>query len=261
MSFEEDSEAWTWQDLAGDSSLALSDLLNDFDLTQGEEISADSQGSREPESSSFAGVSPPLKRRRMLQFSEAVRFEDKQNGGFEDHSGDLQMSDPVGSDSFLFCRNEDLSGESLENSSETWMAGCINEGEMPDISDDPNASGGFDDQIDISEFCNLLQPGVDADTPQAQIGNPPSDLPAGKQKTRGKVTYPFALIKPCGVQGDVTLNDINHKISSTSTLLQVQDCTRAKPVHKSAISGKTVVACTKVHTEGNGSIIIMRTRG
>ncbi|KAH9313689.1 hypothetical protein KI387_022316, partial [Taxus chinensis] len=223
----------------------LSEWLSDFDLTQAQEISADSQGSREPASSSFTGNSPPLKRRRMLQFSNAVGLSAQQNGGFEDRNGESLMADPVGSDSFLLCRNEELSSESLDTNSETWMAGCINEGEIPDISDDPNGPGGFDDQIDISEFCTLLQSEVDGNPPQAQASNPPSAVLEEKQKSRTKVIYPFALVKPCGMQGDVTLNDINQKISSSSPLLQVQGGMAAQHLPRSTYSGKTVVACTK----------------
>jgi len=78
------------------------------------------------------------------------------------------------------------------------------------------------------------------------------------------VVYPFALIKPCGVQGDVTLKDINQRIHapppSRSKQKMDEDPFTAYPT--SAFSGKPVVHKTKIRTEGGkGSITIMRTKG
>lgn len=80
------------------------------------------------------------------------------------------------------------------------------------------------------------------------------------------VAYPFALIKPCGVQGDVTLKDINQRIHSPvlskSKHAKNEDSSHCYPT--SAFSGKPVVVVveTKIRTEGGkGSITIMRTKG
>lgn len=79
------------------------------------------------------------------------------------------------------------------------------------------------------------------------------------------VAYPFNLLKPNSAHGDVTLSDINRRIKSPSTRASRRQGLRED--HKSStqsglgLSGKAVVECTKIHTEGNGTITIMKTRG
>lgn len=90
-----------------------------------------------------------------------------------------------------------------------------------------------------------------------------SFLKAPKKLVTG-VAYPFALIKPCGAQGDVTLKDINQRIHSppSSTSKQKLDEDPSTSYPTSAFSGKPVVLKTKIHTKGGrGSITIMRTKG
>jgi hypothetical protein len=86
-----------------------------------------------------------------------------------------------------------------------------------------------------------------------------------KGKSSNRVVFPFALVKPSAAQGDVTLNDINrHLLCPPPMPVQNANATNiAKPPAQSGagLSGKSVVACTKIHTEGNGTITIMRTRG
>lgn len=90
-----------------------------------------------------------------------------------------------------------------------------------------------------------------------------------KAKVSTPIAYPFALVKPSGAQGDVTLNDINQRILSPppKPLPQQQpsavseDKSPQPLISGSGLSGKSIVACTKIHTEGNGTITIMRTRG
>lgn len=304
MSFGGDNQAWDWQDeefrLDADSPLAISRSLWD-ELTQSEEdsrnlfettpikgygesecpaSSGDSQGSMQHGNR----ASPHMKRRRMLQFAAPdsenasigdqqmaptfASFEDCRNSLMDDDA-DLQISDPVSSASFWFSRNEETHSsvsESFDQSSESWMARCFNDGEMPSNSDDKNAVAGFDDQIDVSEFCTLQAPDMDTEMWQEPASPAPKTVPPSA-KTNGTrlatpVAYPFALIKPCGVQGDVTLNDINRRISGQSSrLTHARDNMPTQPVSTSAFSGKAVVALTKIHTEGKGSITIMRTKG
>lgn len=88
----------------------------------------------------------------------------------------------------------------------------------------------------------------------------------GKAKLATPVAYPFAVVKPSGVEGDVTLNDINQRISMPPTRpIQHPVGDHAKPSSAassgSGLSGKAVVALTKIHTEGKGTITIMRTKG
>lgn len=83
-------------------------------------------------------------------------------------------------------------------------------------------------------------------------------------KLASSVAYPFALIKPSGVHGNVTLKDINQRIRtpppSKSKPNSDEDASPSYPT--SAFSGKPVVVKTKICTEGGkGSITIMRTKG
>lgn len=79
-------------------------------------------------------------------------------------------------------------------------------------------------------------------------------------KVTSSVVYPFDFVKPCGVHGDVTLNDINQRISTPPLPKKNESASVLYPT--SAFSGKPVVGKTKIRTEGGkGSITIMRTKG
>lgn len=85
--------------------------------------------------------------------------------------------------------------------------------------------------------------------------------------TSTRVVYPFAVVKPGGIEGDVTLNDINERILMPPTRpvrhpvgdFACRSC--VSPQGSSGISGKAVVALTKIHTQGKGTITIIRTKG
>lgn len=94
------------------------------------------------------------------------------------------------------------------------------------------------------------------------LGRKPCVLPP--TNLASSVAYPFALIKPCGVHGDVTLKDINQRILTPTPfkLMHEKDDDPAVSYPTSAFSGKPVVVKTKIRTEGGkGSITIMRTKG
>ncbi|OVA01625.1 hypothetical protein BVC80_9073g60 [Macleaya cordata] len=160
--------------------------------------------------------------------------------------------------------------ESLDQSSDMWLSNCFNDGAMHFNSDDINFSGGADDQLDISEFCNI-PPEKQADAVQQCATPPPHIVFKGRKsymrtptKVASSVAYPFALIKPCGVHGDVTLKDINQRIRTPPPSISKHDKDEeASPSYPtSAFSGKPVVVKTKIRTEGGkGSITIMRTKG
>lgn len=82
-------------------------------------------------------------------------------------------------------------------------------------------------------------------------------------KLSSSVAYPFALIKPSGGHGDLTLNEINQRIHAPPrSKLKHKVEEDVGPYITSAFSGKPVVGRTKIRTEGGrGSITIMRTRG
>lgn len=81
-----------------------------------------------------------------------------------------------------------------------------------------------------------------------------------------KIAYPFDVVKPGGVEGDVTLKDINHRILMRPKKpiphpvgdYAAHPC--ASPASGFGISGKSVVALTKIHTQGGGTITIIRTK-
>ena len=81
-----------------------------------------------------------------------------------------------------------------------------------------------------------------------------------------RVVYPFAVVKPGGREGDVTLNDINERILMPPTRPvkhPVGDfaCRPCVSPHGPGLSGKAVVALTKIQTQGRGTITIIRTKG
>ncbi|KAJ8574254.1 hypothetical protein K7X08_026059 [Anisodus acutangulus] len=87
-----------------------------------------------------------------------------------------------------------------------------------------------------------------------------------KKRMAGKIVYPFGLVKPGGQEGDVTLNDINERILMRPTRPvrhPVGDfaCRPTVSPTGPGLSGKTIVALTKIHTRGRGTITILRTRG
>ncbi|PON59018.1 XRI1-like protein [Trema orientale] len=94
--------------------------------------------------------------------------------------------------------------------------------------------------------------------------------PSGKKKKRAavitRVVYPFAVVKPGGREGDVTLNDINERILMPPTRPvrhPVGDfaCRPCVSPHGPGLSGKAVVALTRIQTQGRGTITIIRTKG
>ncbi|KAK7359537.1 hypothetical protein VNO77_01498 [Canavalia gladiata] len=87
-----------------------------------------------------------------------------------------------------------------------------------------------------------------------------------KKVITGRVVYPFAMVKPGGREGDVTLNDINERILMPPTRPvrhPVGDfaCRPCVSAEGPGLSGKAVVALTRIHTQGRGTITIIRTKG
>ncbi|XP_039015048.1 uncharacterized protein LOC120145226 isoform X1 [Hibiscus syriacus] len=87
-----------------------------------------------------------------------------------------------------------------------------------------------------------------------------------KKRVITRVVYPFALVKPGGIDGDTTLNDINERILMPPTRPvrhPVGDfaCRPCVSADGPGLSGKAVVALTKIHTQGRGTITIIRTKG
>lgn len=77
--------------------------------------------------------------------------------------------------------------------------------------------------------------------------------------------HPFVAVKPAGLQGDVTLDDINKKIL-TRPARPVRHpvgefaCSPTVSFGGPGLSGKSVVSILKIQTRGTGSITIIRTK-
>ncbi|XP_010502208.1 PREDICTED: uncharacterized protein LOC104779539 [Camelina sativa] len=96
----------------------------------------------------------------------------------------------------------------------------------------------------------------------------PSSSNCGNKNKRliTKLVYPFGLVKPGGKENDVTLHDINERILMTPSRPvrhPVGDFASRPCVsgHGPGLSGKAVVALTKIQTQGRGTITIIRTKG
>ncbi|KFK43709.1 hypothetical protein AALP_AA1G162900 [Arabis alpina] len=81
-----------------------------------------------------------------------------------------------------------------------------------------------------------------------------------------RVVYPFGVVKPGGREEDVTLNDINKRIlmPTARPVRHPVGVFAGRPsvsAHGPGLSGKAVVAFTKIQTLGRGTITIIRTKG
>ncbi|MQL98425.1 hypothetical protein Taro_031132 [Colocasia esculenta] len=213
------------------------------------------------------------KRRRMLQFNsdDADSISMELSSAFiKSKIGDSFMEEGVNNENMQWVSGFLDGQEGLDQSSEHWLASCFNENEIHFSSDEINISGTSDDHADISEQCNVVlhketvtAPAMVSTTPCSKFKGQKSYIRTPTKMT-SSVAYPFALIKPCGVQGDVTLKDINQRIHAP-VLLKTEDAKNEDSSDcypMSAFSGKPVVVKTKIRTEGGkGSITIMRTRG
>lgn len=92
-----------------------------------------------------------------------------------------------------------------------------------------------------------------------------SGFEESKRRVITRVVYPFALVKPGGFKGDITLNDINERILMPPTRPvkhPVGDfaCRPMVSPNGPGLSGKAVVALTRIQTHGRGTITIIRTK-
>ncbi|MCL7033249.1 hypothetical protein MKW94_019232 [Papaver nudicaule] len=158
--------------------------------------------------------------------------------------------------------------DGLDQLSDTRLSNCFKDGSIHFDSEDLDFSLVADIEIDVSEYCNI--PPEKYDSVQQCPTPPPHKVFQGREpvmltptKVASSVVYPFTIVKPCGVHGDVTLKDINKKILTPPPKPKHgKDGELASPYPISAFSGKPVVVKTKIHTEeGKGSITIMRTKG
>ncbi|KAK9082607.1 hypothetical protein Scep_029078 [Stephania cephalantha] len=229
------------------------------------------------EKEEYKESSSQVKRRRMLQFgthpADSLYCDEQMPPAFMKLKGREDLMEETAPDGLQWAPgfSEGRCGnEGVDKFSESWISNCFSGDEMHFNSDDMNVSGDSSDQIDISEFCNI-PPEMETDMVQdCPTPARPRVFFKGRKsfmrtptKMASSIVYPFALIKPCAVQGDVTLKDINQRIRTpppSKSNDKDDDATASYPT--SAFSGKPVVVKTKIRTEGGkGSITIMRTKG
>ncbi|KZV31392.1 hypothetical protein F511_05496 [Dorcoceras hygrometricum] len=111
---------------------------------------------------------------------------------------------------------------------------------------------------DKENLCNIRDPIV-----SSGVNNDPKKK--SKRALWKVVMSPFALVKPGGYEGDVTLNDINKRIlmPPTRAVRHPVGEFASRPLvspEGPGLSGKAVVAFTKIQTHGRGTVTIIRTR-
>ncbi|KAK4782058.1 hypothetical protein SAY86_016160 [Trapa natans] len=216
-----------------------------------------------------------MKRRRMLQFDshsvDPLLCCRETSSAFLRSYGRDGSVEEIFVDAPQWDSRQEGSCDDADQSTDLWLANCLNDTDMNTSHDDVNYSGSPSDvQIDISEFWNDLdhsnasmdQPQVTR-TPQKIIFRGRKSFTCSPPKLASSVAYPFTFIKPCGVHGDVTLNDINQRIQGPHPHEMQQS--KEDPLtsyQTSVFSGKPVVGKMKIRTEGGrGSITVTRTKG
>ncbi|GLT96809.1 hypothetical protein SLE2022_144070 [Rubroshorea leprosula] len=134
------------------------------------------------------------------------------------------------------------------------------------VQDEPiSTSASSEEQNNASE---VKTPSSSSSYKTKYFFNSGRDVDGNDKKKRliTRVVYPFALVKPGGREGDVTLNDINERILMPPTRPvrhPVGDfaCRPCVSADGPGLSGKAVVALTRIHTQGRGTITIIRTKG
>ncbi|KAI3925452.1 hypothetical protein MKW92_048666 [Papaver armeniacum] len=125
------------------------------------------------------------------------------------------------------------------------------------------------EQLDRKEMISPLSTSyLDSVTKDLEDKHSSSSRPKRTAGNRGrKVAYPFNVVKPGGIEGDVTLSDINNRLlmPPTRPIKHPVGDMACLPVCVSTggpgLSGKAVVAFTRIHTQGRGTVTIIRTKG
>ncbi|XP_064937782.1 protein XRI1-like isoform X2 [Musa acuminata AAA Group] len=163
------------------------------------------------------------KRRRILQFTSDADGTTADN---EQLSAPVTISKedsmvvdgcPKDSQYNPICSSDDVllfSNEVLDQSSDEWLE-YFNDSEISSSQNDHAKSIA---QVNVSDFCNmepdtttnLMLEMPNAATPKISKGT--ESCINSPTKLTTFVAYPFTLIKPCQLQGHLTLNDINQRI-------------------------------------------------
>ncbi|XP_009415935.2 protein XRI1 isoform X2 [Musa acuminata AAA Group] len=163
------------------------------------------------------------KRRRILQFTsdaDGTTADNEQLSAPVPISKEDSMVDdgcPKDSQYNPICSSDDVllfSNEVLDQSSDEWLE-YFNDSEISSSKNDHAKSIA---QGNVSDFCNM-EPDTttnrmlempNAATPKISKGT--ESCINSPTKLTTFVAYPFTLIKPCQLQGHLTLNDINQRI-------------------------------------------------
>ncbi|CAI9300817.1 unnamed protein product [Lactuca saligna] len=147
---------------------------------------------------------------------------------------------------------------------EGWLHDClVDDTEMHLSTNDLNPSV----QIELTESKNS-QSKNDEEIPTPTRKNiilkgKKSFIKTRTTKIASSVVLPFAFVKPCGMQGAVTLKDINQKIltpppSKSKKSHESENENPEKSYPTSAFSRKPVVGKTKIRTEGGKELLVKK---
>ncbi|XP_004297801.1 PREDICTED: protein XRI1 [Fragaria vesca subsp. vesca] len=212
------------------------------------------------------------KRRRMLLFNDdKIRSDSTASASKAYWNSDWEMSESFDSISQLIT-SAGLSGDDDPASMSNTPISKIY-GDETNIADTKMNTG--EEAIDSSSSSSSCKESANTNSMAAEKESPFSvdALPADEKRKKkravmtSRVVYPFAVVKPGGVEGDVTLNDINERISMPPTRpvrhpvgdFACRPC--VSDPDGPGLSGKAVVALTRIQTQGRGTITIIRTRG
>ncbi|XP_019055591.1 PREDICTED: uncharacterized protein LOC104611073 isoform X2 [Nelumbo nucifera] len=195
------------------------------------------------------------KRRRMLSYSH-----DRTMNEHSEKYWDMDVyGDPLAN--FCYLRgNYDLIPEENCLKHWCWESSTINHG-LAGAMEKKKGVPEFHESRSASSSFHMDSLATDPDEKD------PSSSKCGMLKKKKKrVTYPFDVVKPGGEEGDVTLEDINERMLMRPTRpirhpvgeLAYRPCASANGF---GLSGKAVVALTRIRTQGRGTVTIIRTRG
>ncbi|KAH8965918.1 hypothetical protein BDL97_04G141000 [Sphagnum fallax] len=246
------------------------------------------------ESSIFESNPPPPAKRRRLLFNEDLTV----NGGSSCGTAYEPILDPfkvlrllrtlilVGQDDDAFRSSEDIpdgmpclsSDNNLKISAENWMDACIEEN---DCSESYMAGAPLCEFSVLQNSVELCPSPYSAEpcSQEASLHNPRTPFSSqpstpGSNASTGRklkitipLAYPFTLLKPSDSDGDVmTLSDINQLILKPPTS-DARHCFGGSDPRRNkssdvgvSLSGKSIVTCTRICTEGKGTITILRTK-
>ncbi|KAG0500317.1 hypothetical protein HPP92_000389 [Vanilla planifolia] len=122
-----------------------------------------------------------------------------------------------------------LNSEAWDQPSEGWLDNCLEDriakggtDETAAPEQDLSCDEAYKKEVDITESNNFAAD-METDLVHDNWPTPLCKILKGRKsmiKTSAKLTtsvaYPFALIKPCGVEGDLTLKDINQRLHTSS---------------------------------------------